>query len=378
MLSRSSPAAVPDRDNLPLKKRDQWRNSPPSQQQQQCDAATFKAPYPHRSCAEAGSKHASPFRPFPKRVPSLHQPWIHAYTPTSLMPQVVSAFRAQQGWAGWSESKPPRLGWERAHPFHPHSHLSPLLHVGQHPSGLSTGSTMGDGFQSAGGWEQLRGRSSNAWWRTDERNGGPYLKRSRKTESLPKGGHPALSTRPTTSPYQVLQNIPFQKDPKLSSTCVSMREDASGRPSPCLRPPNHLPWLLPHFLAGSLIELRDGRLRRVEHLQTEDFLLGALACPDLRLSCCTVQSITPSASSSTSRLLILLHDQQSQVRRLELYYCGSCWVFFFFNNVPLSNLISLRSWWTSTWSTRFSSRTAAGHRAALRGPPASAASSAAS
>lgn len=336
MLSGSSPAAVPDRDSLPLKKRDQRWNSPPAQQhQQQCDAATFKAPYPHRSCAETRSKHASPFRPFPKRLPSLQQPWIHAYTPTGSMPQVVSAFRMHQGWTDWRESKPPRIGWERAHSFQHHSHLSPLLHLGQHPSRLSTGSSMGD-------WEQLGGKNSNAWWKIDERKRGPYLKRSRKTESLPKDGHPALRTRPTASPQQLLQlqtstkllrnstsEHSFRRDSEPSSTYVSMREEASGCPSPHSRPPNPLPWLLPHFLAGSLIELRDGRLRRVEHLQTEDFLLGALACPDLRLSCCTVQSITPSASSSISRLLILLHDQQSQVRRLKLYFCH-----VLLNNLP--------------------------------------------
>lgn len=338
MLSRSSPAAVPDRDNLPLKKRDQRWNEPPSQQhQQQCDAATFKVPYPHRSCTETRSMHASPFRPFPKRVPSLHQPWIHAYAPTSSMPQVVSAFREQQCWTDWRESKPPHLGWERAHSFQHHSHLSPVLQVGQHPSRLSTGSSMGDGVQSVGDWEQLQGKNSNARWKMEERNRGPYLKRSRKSESLPKAGHPALSTHPTTSPHQVLQlqtstklfrnstsEHSFLKDLNLSGTYVSMREGASGCPSSHSRSPNRFPWLLPHFLAGSLIELRDGRLRRVEHLQTEDFLLGALACPDLRLSCCTVQSITPSASASISRLLILLHDQQSQVRRLKLCSCHSC------------------------------------------------------
>lgn len=336
MLSRSSPAAVPDRDNLPLKKRDQRWNEPPSQQhQQQCDAANFKVPYPHRSCTETRSKHASPFRPFPKRVPSLHQPWIHAYAPTSSMPQVVSAFRAQQGWTDWRESKPPRLGWERAHQHH--SHLSPLLQVGQHPSRLSAGSWMGDGVPSVGYWEQLQGKNSNAWWKIEERNGGPYIKRSRKTEDLPKAGQPGLSSHPTASPQQVLQlqtptklfrnstsEHSFMKDSSLSGTYVSMRGEASGDPSLPSRPPNRLPWLLPHFLAGSLIELRDGRLRRVEHLQTEDFLLGALACPDLRLSCCTLQSITPSASASISRLLILLHDQQSQVRHLKLSFGHSC------------------------------------------------------
>ena len=104
-----------------------------------------------------------------------------------------------------------------------------------------------------------------------------------------------------------------------NSTYTSMKEDTSTLPSSehASPSPDRFPWLLPHFVAGSLIELRDGRLRRVEHLQTEDFLLGSLACPDLRLSCCTVQSISPSAynsSSSLSRLLILLHDQQTQVK----------------------------------------------------------------
>lgn len=323
MLSRSSPAAVPDRDrdrdNLPLKKREQRWTAPPSHQQQ-CEAATFKAPYPRRSCTEARSKLASPFRPLPKRAPPLHQPWIHACSPTSSMPQVVSAFRAHQGWTDWTESTPQYPGWEGANIFQHHSHLSPLLHAGEHPSRLSAGSRVGD-------CDQLRGRNFSAWWTVDERNGGPYLKRSRKTESLPKASRPGPSTPPPGWPQQVLQTSPrlfrtspseqsFTKSSQPSSAHVSVRDGASiqsGRPSPHPRPPNRLPWLLPHFLAGSLIELRDGRLRRVEHLQTEDFLLGAMACPDLRLSCCTVQSITPSASSSISRLLILLHDQRSQV-----------------------------------------------------------------
>ncbi|CAM9317787.1 unnamed protein product [Lampetra planeri] len=64
-------------------------------------------------------------------------------------------------------------------------------------------------------------------------------------------------------------------------------------------------------MAGSLIELRQGELKRVEHLQTEDFLFGSLACPDLCLSSFTVQSISHSASTISS-LLIVLHDQQSQ------------------------------------------------------------------
>ncbi|XP_011612393.1 ataxin-1-like [Takifugu rubripes] len=326
MLSRTSPAAGPDRDNLPLKKRDQRWNSPPLlQRQQQSDGATFKAPYPHRSCAESRFKNASPFQPFPKRVPSLHQPWMHAYAPTRSIPQVVSAFGAHQGWADWRESKPLRLGWERGHSFPHHGHPSLPLQAGQRPSRFSAASGIGDAFQSTGDREQPWGHNFNARRNIDERNGGPFLKRSRKAESHPNAGHPSLNTGPTRSPQQVLQlqssaklfrnstsGLSFPKDCEWGNTNVSVREVMSGSPPPGSRAPNRLPWLLPHFLAGSLIELRDGRLRRVEHLQTEDFLLGALACPDLRLSCCTVQSIALSTSSAISRLLILLHDQQSQ------------------------------------------------------------------
>lgn len=391
MLSRTSPAGGPDRDSLPLKKRDQRWSLPPSlQRQQPCDRATFKAPYPHRSCAESRFKHASPFRPFPKRVPSLHQPWMQAHAPTTSIPQVVSAFRAHQGWADWRGSKPLHIGWEGGHSFQHLGHPSPSLQVGQRPPRFTTASGIGDAFQSTGDGEQLWGHNLNARRDIDERNGGPFLKRSRKAESLPDAGHPSLTTGPTRSPQQVLKlqssaklfrgstsRRSFPTDCERANTNVSVREVMPGSPPPDSRAPNRLPWLLPHFLAGSLIELRDGRLRRVEHLQTEDFLLGALACPDLRLSCCTVQSIAISTSSATSRLLILLHDQQSQVNSgLTLCFHHPCCSSQYLH---LSNVKHVsRSWWTSMWSTRFLSRTAAGPPAALRGPPASAAFSAAS
>ncbi|KAM9408245.1 ataxin-1-like [Pholidichthys leucotaenia] len=94
--------------------------------------------------------------------------------------------------------------------------------------------------------------------------------------------------------------------------CNIIRDDPLRSPA-ALSSSNQFPWRSLTFVAGSLIELTDGRLRKVEHLQTEDFLLGSLACPTCGLSCYTVQSISPSASSSSiCRLIILLHDQQSQ------------------------------------------------------------------
>ncbi|XP_035518455.1 uncharacterized protein LOC118328684 [Morone saxatilis] len=344
-------ALVPDRDSLPLKKRDQRPSSPPQQQQQQqqqCDAATFKAPYPYKSHSEFKTKHTGPFQPVPKRVPALYQPWMQTNTSTRSKPQVLSAFREHHGWAEWREFNPLHPGWDFYHHYQSNSHLSgtPALHPHHphHHSRFSPVSLVTDGFQRVGGgygWEQpktLRDKSLNTERQSNGRNKEPYVRRrERKVEYFPrveKASPPLLST---CLPHSLYEDFTAQRSTKgvkqhvsgrsfirvspadnSSNTYTSMKEDASRSSTLACSEhdpssPNHFPWLLPHFVAGSLIELRDGQLRRVEHLQTEDFLLGSLACPDLRLSCCTVQSITASASSSSiSRLLILLHDQQSQ------------------------------------------------------------------
>ncbi|XP_008291661.1 uncharacterized protein LOC103365883 isoform X2 [Stegastes partitus] len=343
MSFTTNPAPVPDRDSLPLKKRDQRPSSPLQQQQQhqhqqQCDAANFKAPYPYKSHGEFKAKHMVPFQPVPRRVPALYQPWIQTHTSTRSKPHVLSAFREHHGWAEWREFNPLHPGWD--HHYQHQSHL-PADHPG-HPhyaSRISAVSLVTEGFHRVSGgygWEKLktlRDKSLNPERQSYGRHKGPYVRRGdRKTEYFPrveKASPPSLST---CLPHSQHEDLTLQHDllhrptkaAKLSvcevqpdnsnGTCISMKEDTSRAPaSSSSASPNRFPWLLPHFVAGSLIELRDGRLRRVEHLQTEDFLLGSLACPDLRLSCCTVQSISPSASSSSiSRLLILLHDQQSQ------------------------------------------------------------------
>lgn len=348
-----SPALVPDRDSLPLKKRDQRPSSPP-QQQQQCDAATFKAPYPYKSHSELKTKHTSPFQPVPRRVPALYQPWMPTHTSTRSKPPVLSTFREHHGWAEWREFNPLHPGWNLSHHYQHHSHFSgtPALHPGQrlHPSRFNPVSLVTEGFQRVGGgydWEQLktlRDKSLATERQTNGKNKGVYVRRrDRKVDPRSdKASPPLLSACLPPSPQDdlMLQHNTLHKSTRVvkypvsghsligvspgdnsNGTYTSMKEDPTRAPAlPSSEHvsssfPNRFPWLLPHFVAGSLIELRDGRLRRVEHLQTEDFLLGSLACPDLRLSCCTVQSISLSASSSSiSRLLILLHDQQSQVK----------------------------------------------------------------
>ncbi|XP_039858998.1 uncharacterized protein LOC120715839 [Simochromis diagramma] len=349
MSFTTNSALVPGRDSLPLKKRDQRPSSPlQQQQQQQCDAANFKAPYPYKSHTELTTKHTGPFQPVPRRVTALYQPWMQTPTPNRSKPQILSAFREHHGWAEWREFNPLHPGWDFPNHYQHQSHISgtPALHPGHpyYPSRFNAVSL--EGFHRASGaysWEKhktSREKSLSAERQTYSRHKGPYMRRGeRKTEYFPRVERASTSPLSTSLPHSPRENPKLRPDLSHRSTKAASisghsfiqvspnnsksaggftKEDASTRPSSehvssSTASPNSFPWLLPHFVAGSLIELRDGRLRRVEHLQTEDFLLGSLACPDLRLSCCTVQSISPSTSSSSiSRLLIMLHDQQSQ------------------------------------------------------------------
>ncbi|KAI1890863.1 hypothetical protein AGOR_G00157980 [Albula goreensis] len=77
-------------------------------------------------------------------------------------------------------------------------------------------------------------------------------------------------------------------------------------------PPLRSPMVLPYFRKGSLIDLGGGRLRRVEELRTEDFLLCPDPSPDIHLSSCTVLLISPSPDPAFSRLQVLLPDHSTQ------------------------------------------------------------------
>ncbi|KAM4587497.1 uncharacterized protein PAE49_000528 [Odontesthes bonariensis] len=354
MSFTTNPVLVPDRDSLPFKKRDQRPSSPQQQElqkQQQCDAAHFKAPFPYKSQNESKTKHTGPFRPVPRRFPALYQPWMQTHTPTWPKQYIPSAFKEHHGWAECREISALPSGWDFSHHHQHKNHLfgTQALQPG-HPhyaSRFNAVSLVAEGFhRGRGGLEKIKTLRDKGWNPERQSYGkhkGPYVRRGDiKADHLPRVEKASPPLLGTCLPHPSHEDITWQHDSlhKLTKavsvsgqslnrvspynsngTCTSTTEETSRLPAvPCPEhasspsvSPNCFPWLLPHFVAGSLIELRDGRLRKVEHLQTEDFLLGSLACPDLRLSCCMVQSISPAAhSSSVSRLLILLHDQQSQ------------------------------------------------------------------
>lgn len=329
MSFTTNPALVPDGDSLPFKHRDQ-RQSLLRHQQQPCDAANFKVPLPYKSPGELKTKHSGLFRPVPRRAPALYQPWMEVQTPSRPKQHVLSAFREHSGWTEWRDFSPLPPGWDFSLHYQQPNHLSGArpLHPGHlsFTSRFSAGSLVPDGFHRGGGdWDKLKtliDKSLNPEGHGYNTHKGPYVRRGNRKPEPP--------SRPPAPRQHVVQDSVHKsvkaasvsgRPERLNGTFTSTTENTFRSPAvPSSKhapsssaPPNRLPWLLPHFVAGSLIELGDGRLRRVEHLQTEDFLLGSLACPDLRLSCCSVQSIWPAASSSISRLLILLHDQQTQV-----------------------------------------------------------------
>uniref|UniRef100_UPI003AAEAC6E uncharacterized protein n=1 Tax=Centroberyx gerrardi TaxID=166262 RepID=UPI003AAEAC6E len=318
------PALGPDRDSLPLKKRDQRLGSP----QPPSEVATFKAPYPYKSHNGLKTTHTGPFQPVPRRVPTLYQPWVQTHAPTRTKPHILSPFREHHGWAEWREFGPLHPGWDLPHHHHHHHHhrhhshffghrremappgLHPVAHL-HHPSKFRPVSLVTEGFHGVGGGYRreattFREESLNADRQTNGRSKGPYVKRiDRKMEHPHRGVKASPPSSSTCLSHSVMEELTPQEE------LMYKHQTTRTVKHPFSRPLIHSTSM--RIKEGSLIELRDGRLRRVEDLQTEDFLLGSLACPDLRLSCCTVQSISLSASSSSlSRLLILLHDQHSQ------------------------------------------------------------------
>ncbi|KAJ7999011.1 hypothetical protein DPEC_G00210960 [Dallia pectoralis] len=360
MSSTATPDLGPGRERLPPKKRD-----PRPGISEQLPLGTFKVPYPHRSHNVVKPYNASPsnpLRPTPASVPPLYQPWTQSSataSPNRTHPYLPSPLRESPGWAEWREycyrgwSAVPS-GWEVPYILydsstHPYDGPRPPVvcrHAAQH---AEPASEEDGGFRW--NFNRIVGEKSSphAAQQSNGRQRGPYLRRGKPWahKTRPSSGRgpallhtalsptaqrdglnpeelgyihhskahrsPALGQRPLESGAQSPKRPP--SNDQLTEKYWTMMDNKDVSPPPSSRSspsPDQLPWLLPHFAAGSLIELRDGRLRKVEDLQTEDFLIGAEACPELRLSSCTVQSISPSTTPSLSRLLMLLQEERSQ------------------------------------------------------------------
>ena len=81
--------------------------------------------------------------------------------------------------------------------------------------------------------------------------------------------------------------------PPLSQAATSQSGATSGlRTTPANQP------AAPHFRAGSLIQLANGNMKKVEHLKTEDFVNSAASCPDISLEEATVTKLENNNNNS--------------------------------------------------------------------------------
>ena len=76
--------------------------------------------------------------------------------------------------------------------------------------------------------------------------------------------------------------------------------------------PPHYP---AHFMKGSVIQLADGKLRRVEDLSTDDFVKSADISPDLCLDTSTVVNLTPLPDRGTVMVELSIGKQSLRVRQ---------------------------------------------------------------
>ena len=75
----------------------------------------------------------------------------------------------------------------------------------------------------------------------------------------------------------------------------------------------------PHFMKGSIIQLANGELKRVEDLRTDDFIHSADISPDLKIDSSTVVRIDEQPERGTAILGFSVGEQHIQVCTLQLF-----------------------------------------------------------
>lgn len=97
-----------------------------------------------------------------------------------------------------------------------------------------------------------------------------------------------------------------------------MRVKSSATSSPPRSPKrtlNNNNILSDSYSKGSLIQLANGDLRRVEDLRTEDFVSSAEQSPKLRMTDSTVVRIEENPVAGTATITLSYNQRRTQVRR---------------------------------------------------------------
>uniref|UniRef100_A0A3Q2PRE2 Ataxin 1 n=1 Tax=Fundulus heteroclitus TaxID=8078 RepID=A0A3Q2PRE2_FUNHE len=136
-----------------------------------------------------------------------------------------------------------------------------------------------------------------------------------KCEALgPDGNQPSAPPQVTALPALPSNSVPaVVTAPSQAPTPVPTPSPASVQASPSISSPPSPVALPPFFMRGSIIQLADGELKRVEDLKTEDFIQSAEISSELKIDSSTVERIDTGQSPNAVLIQFSVGELKAQV-----------------------------------------------------------------
>ncbi|KAL4616885.1 ataxin-1-like [Arapaima gigas] len=134
------------------------------------------------------------------------------------------------------------------------------------------------------------------------------------TATLPKSDPFNPSEHPPPAPYHHMGAV-VQTELHLPviSSAAAASVFTSPVPEPVSPPSASCPSLPPYFMKGSIIQLADGKLKRVEDLKTEDFIHSAEISNELKIDSSTVERIDGSQTPNSAIIQFAVGEHKAQV-----------------------------------------------------------------
>lgn len=146
---------------------------------------------------------------------------------------------------------------------------------------------------------------------------------------MPSGKEGSLKHRILTRPGDIIQQSRVPLDLQKGIETTKLSDSTKKRLTATVSPPrspakagnnNVVP--VGNFTKGSLIQLANGELRRVEDMRTEDFVHSAERSPELRLADSTVVRIEENPIVGTSTITLSYNQRRTQVCTFFIFiYC---------------------------------------------------------
>ncbi|KAM4736712.1 ataxin-1 [Anableps anableps] len=137
-----------------------------------------------------------------------------------------------------------------------------------------------------------------------------------KCEALGPDGNQPPSAPPQAAALPVLPSNPVPTvvtAPSQAPTTVPTPSPSSIQASSSISSPSSPVALPPFFMRGSIIQLADGELKRVEDLKTEDFIQSAEISSELKIDSSTVERIDSGQSPNAVLIQFSVGELKAQV-----------------------------------------------------------------